>query len=227
MAGFGESGEDSFGGRLGDGGAAAAMTEELRRLRAEMAATEAGAERLAGSISGSLRNAFDRLVTGGMKASDVLKGLGRDLLGRTFDAAAKPVHGALTEGLTSAMGGLFAGVLGGGAAGVAAPVTAFAEGGVLSAGRARAFAAGGVVDGPTVFGMPGGLGLMGEAGPEAILPLRRGADGRLGVAAGDGGGGAPRVTVNIQTPDVAGFARSRGQVAAQIARAVDRGRRRM
>ncbi|MCP1167840.1 phage tail tape measure protein, partial [Limimaricola sp. ASW11-118] len=49
-------------------------------------------------------------------------------------------------------------------------------------------------------------------------------DGRLGVAAGGGGGGA-RVTVNITTPDITGFQRSRGQVAAQIARAVDRGRR--
>lgn len=66
---------------------------------------------------------------------------------------------------------------------------------------------------------------MGEAGPEAILPLARGPDGRLGVAAGGGNGGAARVTVNITTPDAESFRRSRGQVAAQIARAVDRGRR--
>ena len=37
-------------------------------------------------------------------------------------------------------------------------------------------------------------GLMGEAGPEAILPLRRGPDGRLGVTAAGGGGS---VTVNV------------------------------
>jgi phage-related minor tail protein len=64
---------------------------------------------------------------------------------------------------------------------------------------------------------------MGEAGPEAIMPLTRGPDGRLGVAArGSGGGGGP-VVVNISTPDVAGFQRSRGQVSAQLARAVRRG----
>jgi len=64
---------------------------------------------------------------------------------------------------------------------------------------------------------------MGEAGPEAILPLSRGPDGRLGVAAARGGGGAPVVNVTITTPDVEGFRRSRGQVAAELARAVRRG----
>jgi phage-related minor tail protein len=200
---------------------AAAMAEELRRLRGEMKATEREAQALAGSISGALRSAFDRMVTGGANASDVLKGLGRDLAGRTFDAAVRPVQGALTQGLTGVLGSLIGGVAGN--------VTAFAEGGVLSAGRVRAFAGGGVVDGPTLFGMRGGTGLMGEAGPEAILPLRRGADGRLGVAAGGGGGlggrGAPRVTVNVSTPDAASFAKSRSQVAAQVARAVRRGSR--
>lgn len=53
-----------------------------------------------------------------------------------------------------------------------------------------------VVDRPTVFAFAAGSGLMGEAGPEAILPLRRGPDGKLGVAAG-GGGGAPTVTINV------------------------------
>jgi phage-related minor tail protein len=64
---------------------------------------------------------------------------------------------------------------------------------------------------------------MGEAGAEAIMPLARGPDGRLGVSAG---GGAPTlVTVNIATPDAESFKRSEAQVSAALARAVARGRR--
>ncbi len=47
-----------------------------------------------------------------------------------------------------------------------------------------------IVSRPTAFGMAGDrMGIMGEAGPEAILPLARGADGSLGVRAVGGGGG--------------------------------------
>jgi len=68
--------------------------------------------------------------------------------------------------------------------------------------------------------MRGGVGLMGEAGPEAILPLARGRDGKLGVR-GDAGRAAPvQVVVNITTPDVEGFRRSQAQVAAQVRRAL-------
>ena len=57
----------------------------------------------------------------------------------------------------------------------------FADGAAFSQGRVMPFARGGVVTAPTQFPMRGGTGLMGEAGPEAILPLSRGADGSLGV----------------------------------------------
>ena len=91
-------------------------------------------------------------------------------------------------------------------------------------GRVTPFASGGVVAAPTYFPMAGGTGLMGEAGPEAIMPLTRGADGRLGVAAG---GGARPVSVNvtIATPDPGAFRRSEAQVSASLARAVARGQR--
>jgi phage-related minor tail protein len=72
--------------------------------------------------------------------------------------------------------------------------------------------------------MRGATGLMGEAGPEAILPLARGADGRLGVQAG-GGGRPVSVVMHIQTPDAEGFRRSRSQIAAEMSRALARGAR--
>ena len=79
---------------------------------------------------------------------------------------------------------------------------------------------------PTYFPLrQGGIGLAGEAGPEAILPLARGPDGRLGISAAGGGGG--RITVNIATPDAESFRRSEVYVTGQIARAVARGQRGM
>jgi phage-related minor tail protein len=71
----------------------------------------------------------------------------------------------------------------------------------------------------------GGLGLAGEAGPEAIVPLARGSDGRLGI--GMAGGSAPNITVQIATPDATSFRRSEAYVTGQIARAVARGQRGM
>lgn len=60
----------------------------------------------------------------------------------------------------------------------------FEKGGVFQNGHLQAFAQGGVVNQPTYFPMAGGkMGLMGEAGAEAIMPLKRGSDGKLGVEA--------------------------------------------
>ena len=65
---------------------------------------------------------------------------------------------------------------------------------------------------------------MGEAGPEAIMPLARGPDGKLGVR-GAGGGGGQTIVMNISTPDVQNFQRSQAQIAAQMTRALGRGQR--
>lgn len=78
----------------------------------------------------------------------------------------------------------------------------FAMGGILSEGaKPYPFAKGGIVDSPTLFKFADGgamnTGLMGEAGPEAILPLSRGSDGKLGVSANGSGSGTTNVTVNV------------------------------
>ncbi len=71
-----------------------------------------------------------------------------------------------------------------------------AMGNVFAQNGIQKFARGGIVDRPTLFPFAKGTGLMGEAGPEAIMPLRRGRDGRLGVEAANGGGGVS-VVVNV------------------------------
>jgi len=98
-----------------------------------------------------------------------------------------------------------------------------AKGGIFATNDIQPFAMGGVVRRPTMFayangGVPG-AGLMGEAGPEAIMPLRRGADGKLGVA----GGGTTNITVNVSsdgTTSTQGGAGQSEQLGRVIAAAV-------
>jgi hypothetical protein len=71
----------------------------------------------------------------------------------------------------------------------------FADGAAFAQNGIQPFARGGIVNSPTVFPFAKGIGLMGEAGPEGILPLRRGRDGNLGVMSS--GGGTTNVVVNV------------------------------
>jgi len=65
-----------------------------------------------------------------------------------------------------------------------------------------AFASGGVVNSPTMFPMKGRMGLMGEAGPEAIMPLTRTADGKLGVRAEGSGSHTVVNNTTFYVPDL-------------------------
>jgi len=80
-------------------------------------------------------------------------------------------------------------------------ITPSANGNVFSGGSIIPFANGGVVNKPTLFPMANGAGLMGEAGPEAIMPLSRGADGKLGVKS-QGGGDSTIIVNNYSTAKV-------------------------
>ncbi|WP_156098574.1 phage tail tape measure protein [Thermopetrobacter sp. TC1] len=167
---------------------------------------------LADRFSHTMSAAFARAVISGRRFSDVLRGLmlqlSRMALQRGFDV--------LFSGLRTAMGGFLNGLFAstGGVAGVSSRITAFAKGGVVAS--------------PQVFSLSdGGLGLMGEAGAEAILPLMRGPDGRLGVRAHGNGTAQVNVTMHITTPDAEGFRRNRGRIAAELARAVAEGQRQM
>lgn len=110
-------------------------------------------------------------------------------------AIINPVMNAVFGTSQSTLGSVLS-ALGGAAGGAASGVNANWASSAGAVGPWLAFADGGVVTRPTVFGMANGTGVMGEAGPEAILPLRRGADGKLGVAAA-GGGAAINQTINV------------------------------
>ena len=146
----------------------------------------ASAGDFAGQIGGvlvgafkSAEGAFRKFVEGGKLS---FKGL---ISSMVADLAVLAFRSMILSPIAKWLGGLFGG--GGG-------LMASARGNVFSAGNVVPFASGGIVDRPTVFPMANGTGLMGEAGPEAIMPLKR-IGGRLGVEATPAPGGG---TVDVR-----------------------------
>lgn len=201
--------EATLGGTIG---MVSAFESELAKMQESLVFTSREVGSLATGFSGGLRRAFDDVAFDGMKLSDALKGVAKSMADTVFNTAMKPVQNAVGGFLANGVNALFSNVM------------PFAKGGAFLQGQVMPFAKGGVVTQPTSFGMRQGTGLMGEAGPEAIMPLTRGPDGRLGVQAA-GGGRQVTVVMNISTPDVQGFQRSQSQIAAQASRALARGQR--
>ena len=193
-------------------GMVSAFDGELSQMRESLVFTGREVGVLSNGIGGGLRRAFDGLVFDGAKLSDSLKLVASSMIDTVYGIAIKPAQNALGGAIANGLQGLLGGLM------------PFANGASFSQGRVMPFAKGGVVSQATAFPMRGGSGLMGEAGPEAIMPLARGADGRLGVQAA-GSARAVTVVMNIQTPDVAGFQRSQSQIAASAQRMLARGQR--
>ncbi|MFQ3254241.1 MAG: phage-related minor tail protein [Loktanella salsilacus] len=197
---------------LGDtAGMAAAFDATLRDMQVSLGETTRDLGNLERGFAGGLRRAFDGLIFDGKSLSDTLSGVAKSMIDTAYAAAINPVMkqagSLLSDGINAAVSG----------------VMPFAHGAPFAQGRVMPFAKGGVVSSPTTFGMRGGTGLMGEAGPEAIMPLARGADGRLGVRGG--GGSSVNVTMHVTTPDAQSFQRSQAQIAAQMGRVLGRGQR--
>ncbi len=181
----------------------------IRADTAPFQAALANLEKLSGSFGDQLAGALKGATVNGKQLDDVLRRLGLNLAGMALSQGLKP--------LTNLAGSLFSSLFGG-----LAGALPFAKGGVT--GAPIPFASGGVVSSPTYFPMGGQLGLMGEAGSEAILPLRRGANGSLGVAASTGSTPV-NVVFNVTAQDAASFRKSEAQITGMLARAVSRGTR--
>ena len=163
-------------------------------------------DELANSVSRSLTSAFRGALVHSVSLRSVLSDIARNFADIALKAALKPfgeLTGSLVKSIFSATNPVLQGV------------TPFARGGVVSSPRLF----------PLAGGAGGaGVGLMGEAGPEAILPLRRGPDGTLGVRAA--GQGAPiTINFNVTTPDATSFRTAEAEISAMVLRAARRGTR--
>ncbi len=177
-----------------------ADTSELQENLAE--ASSAGRQ-----FGRALSTAFQSVALQGKGVSDTLRSLAMTLSKTALSTALKPMEQVFGNLLQNAMSGNF-------------DLARRSESGMVVP-----FANGGVIASPIAFPMQGGAtGIAGERGAEAIMPLARGPDGRLGVRA-DSAGGNVAVTFNITTADADSFRRTETQIAAMLGRAVAQGQR--
>ncbi len=148
---------------------------KVDELNVELTETQKLFESIKDTVATGLTNAIEGLIDGTKSLGESLSGILKQMASMFLRAGIGNFAGADGTGGTGLLG-------------------LFADGGVMAKNKIVPFASGGVVNKPTIFPMANGMGLMGEAGPEAIMPLRRGANGKLGV---ESSGGASNVVVNV------------------------------
>jgi lambda family phage tail tape measure protein len=181
---------------------------------------------LADSVANVTKNVFqgleDKLVEFVTTGKVSFREFANDIIKQLIRIA---IQQAILKPLLQGIGILFPAA--GGAAGVAGGQAIYpAANGMVAANGIQPFAMGGVVTNPTLFKFANGgtmqNGLMGEAGPEAIIPLKRGADGKLGIAGGGGGSGSTTINVSVDAKgsSVQGDGNKGNQLARVVAQAV-------
>ena len=143
------------------------LTKGQKEFKKELTETEKLVKSIESTLATSMADAIEGLIDGTKSLSESLSGVLRQVASLL-----------LNFGTKSLMGSIFPS----------------ADGNVFAKNKIVPFASGGVVNKPTIFPMANGMGLMGEAGPEAIMPLRRGSNGKLGV---ESSGGVGNVVVNV------------------------------
>lgn len=139
-------------------------TEEAIRKANE---AEQQREQMMNTITSNIESAFMSVVDGSKSVEDAFKSMLRNIILAIYQQqVAQPAATAIGDIIKSF----------------------FANGGAFSKG-VQFYAKGDVFNSPTAFQHSGGLGVMGEAGPEAIMPLKRGKNGKLGVQMEGSGGG--------------------------------------
>jgi phage-related minor tail protein len=192
-------------------------------------------------IGKAFAQSFQGLISGSMTAKEALGSFFKSVADMFLEMAAQIIAKQMTMIILQTILKALGAVGGGGGGTVTGDFmntealkgfTPAANGATFANGIAK-FASGGIVSSPTLFKFADGgttrTGLMGEAGPEAIMPLKRGSDGSLGVQAsglreamgaapGSTGGGAPVLNMSFQSSTINGVEYvSRDQLEAAMA----------
>ena len=208
------------------------IAESSRQLNDLEAVAIRVSQGIGDAVGNSLANGITGLIEGTATAKEVFAGFLRDVSQILVQEGTKMIATYIAIGIARIFAGMSGGIQG---AGDAAGPKAFsgsgptfnpkafsmpklaANGATFANGIAK-FASGGIVSSPTLFKFADGgttrTGLMGEAGPEAIMPLKRGADGSLGVQANGlreamnqdraAGGGTPVLNMSFQSTSING-----------------------
>lgn len=206
---------------------AGAQFQGLKRLELDSGNLQKQLDEFGTSTLGNLSSTLVGIANGSVKAGEGFRNFGLSVVSALTEMIIKmTIIAPLARMLQGTLGGgLFGGLSGGGQA--FAPGALYANGGVFSSANdnIQRFASGGaftngVYSSPTLFRFANGgvpsLGVMGEAGPEAVMPLTRGSDGKLGVRSQ--GGGGSNVTINQNMT----FTNADPATKAQIIAYVDR-----
>jgi hypothetical protein len=186
----------------------------LASVQAAGLRTNATLSGLSSSISGTLTTGLADVFDGTKTVSAGFRDMSKTIVRAVEEAIIKiMIVGPLMRSLQGAASGLGIFNFGSAAAAVGTagspffgPIAPSARGNAFYGGNVIPFAYGGIVNRPTMFPMARGMGLMGEAGAEAVMPLRRGPDGRLGVAASGAGSRAGDISIGGPTIIVQGNA---------------------
>jgi tape measure domain-containing protein len=210
------------------------IQKEIGRLKDELADLTNIGNQVVGAataIGDAFGNSFKGVITGSMTAKEALAGFFSSVADYFADMAAKMIAQWIKLAILNTVLKLFPGgsLLTAaspevGAIGQGSSIFAAANGGAFAQNGIVPYAKGGIVNSPTLFKFAKGgsmaTGVMGEAGPEAIMPLKRGPDGKLGVQATGGGGIMVNVNVDAKGTSVEGDQGQGQQLGRIIAIAV-------
>jgi len=202
VARFQAEAEDAYGkGAAKAAEQTALFADELRQL-----AEAEELRQLADGIGDAFGQAFTDVIFGAKSAREAIEDLTKSIIQMVFQQlVAKQISSWISGGIMGAFGG------------------GSAKGNLFMGGSIVPFAKGGIVAGPTTFPMSSGrTGLMGENGPEAIMPLSRGSSGKLGVEVSGHASKVLNATVIVQANNPNEFRGSERQMSAKLKAAMQR-----